>query len=99
MQRLGLRDPFEMGLANYSRMFDAAQREELYISAALHEAVIDFSEEGTEAAAATAVVMSVRGGRPRQPTVVRFDRPFEFVIRHRETGATLFIGRVEDPTA
>lgn len=99
MQRLGLRDAFQMGVADYSRMFTPARIEDLYISRAFHEAVIEFSEEGTEAAAATAIVMSVRGGRPPAPEVVRFDRTFEFVIRHNETGAVLFVGRVEDPTA
>lgn len=99
MQRLGLRDAFQMGVADYSRMFTAAEIEDLYISRAFHEAVVDFSEEGTEAAAATAIVMAVRGGRPPAPEVVRFDRTFEFVIRHNETGAVLFVGRVEDPTA
>jgi serpin B len=99
MQRLGMSDAFQMGVADYSRMFVAAPEVDLYISRAFHQAVIEFSEEGTEAAAATAVVMSVRGGRPQEPEVMRFDRPFEFMIRHRETGAVLFVGRVEDPTA
>ena len=97
MQRLGLRDAFQVGVADYSRMFAAAQQQELYISRAFHEAVIEFSEEGTEAAAATAIVMSEEGGPPREPEVMRFDRPFEFVIRHQETATVLFVGRVENP--
>jgi len=51
------------------------------------------NEEGTEAAAATGVVMK-RGG-----AVFRVDRPFIFLIRENRTGSVLFIGRITDPTA
>jgi len=55
-------------------------------------------EEGTEAAAATAVVMK-RLSMPEEPVVVTVDHPFLFLIRDIETGTVLFVGRVLDPTA
>jgi serpin B len=67
----------------------------LYISAAVHKAFVDVNEEGTEAAAATAVVMAERA-MLRQPTF-RADHPFLFVIRDNATGSILFAGRVMDP--
>jgi serpin B len=75
-------------------------RKELYISDVLHKAFVDVNEEGTEAAAATAVVMRL-GAAPAEekPVVFKADRPFLFLIRHRDTGAILFLGRVLDPTA
>jgi len=68
----------------------------LYIGAVIHQAYVDVNEEGTEAAAATAVVMEGRG-MPRPPPVFRADHPFLFLIRDGKTGSILFIGRVTDP--
>ena len=57
---------------------------------------------GTEAAAATAVVLAPGAARPPvqppPPKEFRADHPFLFVIKHEATGAVLFLGRVEDPT-
>ncbi|MHC5023377.1 MAG: serpin family protein [Planctomycetota bacterium] len=72
--------------------------EPLFISAVAHEAFIAVDEEGTEAAAATAVVASLTSA-PRNPVTLVVDRPFIFFIRDVETGAVLFLGRVLDPTA
>jgi serpin B len=76
---------------------------ELYIDAVIHQANIDVDEEGTEAAAATAVGMSTTGGcgptTPLKVITLRLDRPFLFVLRDVETGAILFMGRVVDPGA
>jgi serpin B len=70
--------------------------EGLYIGAVIHKAFVDVNEEGTEAAAATAVVM--RGKCAPEPSpVFRADHPFLFLIRDRRTGSILFIGRVMDP--
>ncbi len=62
----------------------------------LHKAFVDVNEEGTEAAAATAVVMDLRGLPPPAP-VFRADHPFIFLIRENSTGSLLFLGRVVDP--
>ena len=71
---------------------------DLYISEVLHNAFVSVDEEGTEAAAATAVVMKL-GAMTEQPIEVLLDHPFIFLIRDVESGAVLFVGRVLDPTA
>lgn len=71
---------------------------ELSISAVLHKAFVAVDENGTEAAAATAVVVGLTS-MPSQPVVVTVDRPFLFLIRDLKTGTILFLGRVEDPTS
>ncbi len=72
------------------------------ISAAFHKAFIDVNEEGTEAAAATAIVMrptAVFRRAPEPPPIVfTADHPFLFLIRDTETGSILFLGRISDPT-
>ena len=72
------------------------------ISAAIHKAFIDVNEQGTEAAAATAVVMRATAARmpfPEPPPIVfRADHPFLFLLRDEKTGGILFMGRVADPT-
>ncbi|MBD3349337.1 MAG: serpin family protein [Candidatus Eisenbacteria bacterium] len=68
---------------------------ELYVSKVLHKAFVEVNEEGTEAAAATAVVGRLKAS---MPLMFRADRPFLFLIRDTETGAILFMGRVTDPT-
>ncbi|XXT20156.1 serpin family protein [Sorangium sp. So ce429] len=70
----------------------------------IHKVVIDVDEEGTKAAAATAVVGatvsgSSGGGEPIEVATIVLDRPFFFFISDPETGAILFAGRVNDPTA
>jgi serpin B len=62
----------------------------------IHKASVDVNEEGTEAAAATAVIMGYVGMPPPVP-VFRADHPFVFVIRHNESGSILFMGRVANP--
>lgn len=71
----------------------------MQIDEILHKAFLELDEEGTEAAAATAVVVGVRsaGGAPEPPTVVRADRPFWMGLRDQQTGAWLFMGRILDP--
>ena len=71
--------------------------EKLLISDVIHQANIDVDEKGTEAAAATAVVMRA-GSMPAEPVTMRVDRPFLFALRDVPTGAILFLGRVGDPS-
>lgn len=92
LQSMGMAVAFSGG-ADFSRM----SPEDLQITDVLHKAFVGIDEAGTEAAAATAVIVgrdSAVGGEPR---VVRVDRPFLFVIRDRPTGMILFLGRVVDP--
>ena len=71
---------------------------ELFISDVVHKAFVAVDEAGTEAAAATAVIMKLTAV-PEPPLEVTIDRPFIFLIRDIETGAILFIGRVINPGA
>jgi len=74
-------------------------RRDLFISAVVHKAYVDVNEEGTEAAAATGVAMSLKSMVPSPPVVFRADHPFLFLIRHNPTGALLFLGRVVNPAS
>jgi len=93
---MGMADAFSATRADFSGMTES---EPLFIGLVVHKAFVKVNEEGTEAAAATAVDMRA-GAAPRPEEPVRFDadRPFLFLIRHRTTGAVLFLGRVVDPS-
>jgi len=71
---------------------------ELLISDVIHKAFVAVDEAGTEAAAATAVIMKLTAV-PEPPVEVTMDRPFIFLIRDIDTGAILFVGRVLNPGA
>jgi serpin B len=70
---------------------------DLFISDVLHKAFVSVDEKGTEAAAATAVIMKLTA-MPAEPVRMDVNRPFVFLIRDIETGAILFMGRVLDPS-
>jgi len=91
---MGMTDAFDAGRADLSGMDG---KRDLFISAVLHKALLRVDEEGTEAAAATAVVIAQTAAPPGEPLVVTIDRPFIFLIRDVRTGTVLFIGRVMDP--
>ena len=78
--------------------FTGIGAEPLQISEVIHKAFVEVNEEGTEAAAATGVVMKCAAGPSNQPKVFRADHPFLFFIRHRESNAVLFSGRLLDPS-
>jgi serpin B len=90
---MGMKQAF--GSADFSGMSSAGKN--LPISHVLHKAFVDVNEEGTEASAATAVVIKERS-LPRE-TIFRADRPFVYVIRDNKTGAALFMGRYMGPVA
>jgi serpin B len=69
---------------------------DLFISDVFHKAFVSVDEEGTEAAAATAVVMKMTSA-PLNPIELTVDRPFIFLIREHETNTILFMGRVVEP--
>jgi serpin B len=91
---MGMPDAFSMA-ADFSGM-DGTDM--LFIKEVVHKAFVSVDEAGTEAAAATAVIMQLKG-MPGQPVEVTLDRPFLFFIRDMETGAILFVGRIMDPSA
>jgi serpin B len=70
-------------------------KKDLFISKVIHKAFVNVNEEGTEAAAATAVV-ALRG--ISKTLLFRADHPFVFLIRENKTGSILFLGRIIDPT-
>jgi serpin B len=105
LEQLGMkrafRDPREKDGAEFDGMSDTKDpMEKLYISKVLHKAFVEVNEKGTEAAAATAVIMITPTSAPANvaftPTF-RADRPFVFLIRDQKTGAILFLGRVMNP--
>jgi serine protease inhibitor len=91
--KMGMKDAFTPGVADLSGM-DGTKY--LFISAVVHKAFVDVNEEGTEAAAATAVVVATKSLAPR-PLIFKADRPFIFIIRHNQTGSILFLGRAANP--
>ena len=93
LEKMGMSDAFDPQLADFSGM-DGTK--DLYIFDAFHKAFVLVDEKGTEAAAATAVVIGIESAPP-PPIVVAVDRPFIFLIRDIATSTTLFVGRVMDP--
>jgi serpin B len=92
---LGMTDAFTPR-ADFSGM-DGTKN--LFISAVIHKALVEVNEEGTEAAAATGVVGTLKGIHIlEEPVVFRADHPFLFLIRDNRTGSILFLGRIVDPT-
>jgi serpin B len=94
LSAMGMGDAFSPDEADFSGM---TGNHELFISDVIHKAFVAVDEAGTEAAAATAVIVGTTSA-PGEPTVeVTLDRPFIFLIRDIETGAILFVGRVLNP--
>jgi len=94
LKAMGMVDAFDPNTADLSGM-DSAR--DLYISDILHKAFVAVDEAGTEAAAATVVIVGTTS-MPVEPTMdFRVDRPFLFLIRDNPTGAILFVGRVMNP--
>jgi len=96
LKSLGMKQAFSRPLADFSAM---EPRKELYIGAAFHKTFIAVDEEGTEAAAATAVVMEARGMPVPQPEPITFNanRPFFFAIQDKKSGNCLFMGKLTNP--
>ncbi len=91
LKAMGMKDAFSRD-ADFSGM---TGKKDLYISAVVHKAFVEVNEEGTEAAAATGVVMTLKSAMPaRRIPVFRADRPFIFIIRDNVSGSILFMGRV-----
>ncbi len=91
---LGMTDALDPNRADFSGM---TGKPDLYITKVLHQAYVAVDEKGTEAAAASAVIMGPTSAMlPPQQLVI--DRPFIFLIRDLKSGQILFVGRVLDPT-
>ena len=101
---MGMKKAFDMKLADFSGVAsrEAMRRDgNLSISTVIHKAYVDVNEEGTEAAAATAVGVAVASAptSPTLPIIFRADHPFMFLIRDNRSGSILFIGRVTNPSS
>jgi serpin B len=95
---LGMRRAFDPESAEFEGIADPPDpRDRLVVSAVFHKAFVKVDEEGTEASAATAVLMVPQGAPPAAPPVFQVDRPFLFLLRENATGLVLFAGRVDDP--
>ena len=96
LKGMGITEAFDPGRADFSGMNG---KRNMYIGAALHKTFIEVGEEGTEAAAATAVIMTKTSMNPDTGDIIEFkaDRPFIYIIRDNGTGAILFIGRYAKP--
>jgi serpin B len=97
---MGMKKAFEPRSADFTGIANPPNPDDrLFISAVFHKTFVAVDEKGTEAAAATAVLMAPSGAPPSMPPrKVVVDRPFLFFIRDRESGAVLFVGRVTNPT-
>lgn len=93
LKQLGMLAAFDPGSADFSGINADT---ELFISEVIHKATITVDEKGTEAAAATAIIMKMTS-MPAEPIELTLDRPFMFAIEHQPTGTVLFMGRVVAP--
>lgn len=96
LKGMGMLQAFVPGKANFTKITD---NEDLYISSVIHKSFIDVNENGTEAAAVTAITFSTTSIMPQPVEKIYFtvDRPFVFAITEKDTGAILFIGEVQNP--
>ncbi|WP_025322724.1 serpin family protein [Deferrisoma camini] len=91
--KMGVRDAFDPVQADFSGIVPG---ERVFVDGVLHAASVTLDEQGARASASTGALLS-RGAAPDAAVRFRADRPFLFLIRHRRTGAVLFIGRLARP--
>ncbi len=94
LSSMGMEKAFGMG-ADFSGMNGKL---DLYIDEVIHKAFIEVSENGTEAAAATGAVISLKSALRDEPEVFNADHPFLYLIRDHETGSIIFMGRFVKPS-
>ena len=97
LKKLGLKTAFSHK-ADFSKI---TSQESLYISDVFHKTFIQLDEEGTEAAAATAVIMARKSSaviNKTPPITIEFNRPFFYAIQDTQTGTCFFMGQVQDPS-
>jgi len=99
LMALGMRDAFDPRTADFTAIAVPPDPEKrLFISKVFHKAFVKVDEKGTEAAAATAIVMAEgAGAAPSQPERFIADHPFLFAIVDQQSGLILFLGRVARP--
>ena len=101
LKSLGMTTPFSMTQANFHGIAEpSGLLQYIWIEKVIHKTVLKMDEETTKAAAATAIMMGLGGGIPRDPppvNIFRADRPFLVLIRDNVSGLILFAGRINDP--
>jgi len=98
LKALGMAEAFDPNVANFSGIAATNSGARLYISEVKHKSFAEVNEEGTKAAAVTSVGVAVTSVQiPREPFMMKVDRPFFFAIRDDATGAILFMGSIVDP--
>jgi serpin B len=98
LKKLGVKDAFLFGTADFTRM-TVSRRSDIFIDKIIHKTYIDVTEEGTEAAAVTAIMMVGSMASPEEvvPFSMIVNSPFLFTIKDTEEGNILFIGAVTNP--
>lgn len=98
LKNMGMKLALTYPGADFTGLSDSPEAKEIYIGEVIHQSFVQVDEEGTEAAAATAVVMQ-RGGSaaPHSPPSFIADHPFIYLIRDVRTGSILFLGRMMEP--
>jgi serpin B len=94
LESMGMSIAFQPGVADFTGINSKGQP---FIQDVLHKAFVGVNEAGTEAAAATAVIVGDESAP--EPAAITLDHPFLFLIRDNITGSVLFVGRVADPSA
>jgi len=97
LQEMGIRTVFDPGSADLSPMVESGQRI-LYVKDVLHRARVRVNLKGTEAAAATAVIM-VLSAVIEQPKIIKINKPFLFFLVEPDNNAILFAGSIVDPSS
>jgi serine protease inhibitor len=98
LKSMGMAEAFEPGMADFSAMFAEPGSRSAYISEVRHKTFVEVNEEGTEAAAATSVGVTLTAMPTEEPFLMVADRPFCCVIADQKTGAVLFAGAIRDPS-
>ncbi|MBW2457500.1 MAG: serpin family protein [Deltaproteobacteria bacterium] len=99
LQAMGMKQAFVSGAADFTGITNPTNPEDrLFIEEVYHKAFVAMDEAGTEAAAATAVMMGRAGGVAAEPKKFHAERPFLFFIRDTTTHLVMFAGRIVDPT-
>ena len=94
LKRMGITSAFSPNEADFSSLGTSLNGGNMYISKAKHKAILKIDENGAEGGAVTALGIAYTSG----PMVIKFDKPFAVVLRHKETNAILFAGLINDPS-
>jgi len=97
LRNMGMSTAFNATQADFRNLVTPMQGDNVYISDVFHKAFINVDEDGTEAAAATAVAMAEGSAAPQNLFTFRADHPFFFVIRYEPTNSILFMGHFVSP--